>query len=503
MANQSFPASAGFFDSVNHDRLYNAEQMIYPYHRLVANGIYPNNDGTPSDDLQVVANGGMNVLVKPGEGMFLGRWFKNPSPIIITISPNTGVNTRIDSIFVHMDVTLRQGTIDCREGGTSHITPTPVGNEAYYRLCDISVAPGATSLSNYNITDTRGSSECPWVTGLIQQVDTSALWAQFQAGYAQQYKRFDADYEAYVVAQRQAWADFISQLTEDLTVSTSMVTFRSKYTASATVTVIPINIASYDKASDVLEVFINGLLADPSMYTIADDGTEITLVNSIASGNTVEFVVFKSLLGGDADSTTSLAMRLNDKMDAEFADTGWVNLTLTNGTADSTIPPAIRMIGNRVYIRGLVKGITTAGTTIAALPVDCTPAKDHIFTSSASLSGTAGAEVEIKVGADGNVSLYSKSGTITATNFISLATSYLSQYSPNTPMVFVYKGSVTGYADLPSNAKAGDCYMVNNAYPSKGIEAGDTVLWNGSEWEIFQSIIREADLDAIINSITL
>lgn len=503
MANQSFPASSGFFDSVNHDRLYNAEQMTYPYHRLVANGIYPNNDGTPSDDLQVVANGGMNVLVKPGEGMFLGRWFKNPSPIIITISPNTGVNTRIDSIFVHMDVTLRQGTIDCREGGTSHITPSTGGNEAYYRLCDIAVAPGTTSLSNYNITDTRGSSECPWVTGLIQQIDTSALWAQFQAGYAQQYKQFDADYEAYVAAQRQAWADFIAQLTEDLTVSTSMVTFRSKYTASATVTVIPINIASYDKASDVLEVFINGLLADPSMYTISDDGTEITLVNSIASGNTVEFVVFKSLLGGDADSTTSLAMRLNDKMDAEFADTGWVNLTLTNGSAfNSSNVPAIRMIGNRVYLRGIVKGITTAGTIIAALPVDCTPAVAHHFTAASSLLTTYGTTVELKCGADGYIRVVAIEGTLSATQGVSLATSYLSQYSPNTPMVFAYKGSVTGYADLPSNAKAGDCYMVNNAYPSKGIEAGDTLLWNGKEWEVLQTVIGEADIDSIVDAIT-
>ena len=421
MANQSFPASSGFFDSVNHDRLYNAEQMTYPYHRLVANGIYPNNDGTPSDDLQVVANGGMNVLVKPGEGMFLGRWFKNPSPIIITVAGNTGVNTRIDSIFVHMDVALRQATIDLVEGGSSHPTPTPVGNEAYYRLCDIAVVPGTTSLSNYNITDTRGSSECPWVTGLIQQIDTSALWAQFQAGYAQQYKQFDADYEAYVAAQEQAWADFVAQLTEDLNVSTSMVTFRSKYTASATVTVIPINIASYDKASDVLEVFINGLLADPSMYTISDDGTEITLVNSIASGNTVEFVVFKSLLGGDADSTTSLVMRINDKVDAEFADSGWVNLPLSHGTAfDSDHVPAIRKIGNRVFLRGAVKGVTSAGTTIAMLPADAIPEKDHIFTSSASLSGTIGIEVEIKVGSDGAIKLYSKSGSMTATNGVSL-----------------------------------------------------------------------------------
>lgn len=172
MANQSFPAQSGFFDSVNHDRLYNAEQMTYPYHRLVSDGIYQDTDGTPSDDLQVVSNGGMNVLVKPGEGMFLGRWFKNPSPIIITVDGNTGANPRVDSIFVHMDITLRQATVDYIIGSTTHPTPTPVGNEAYYRLCDITVPSGAASLSDYNIDDTRGSDDCPWVTGLIQPVYT-------------------------------------------------------------------------------------------------------------------------------------------------------------------------------------------------------------------------------------------------------------------------------------------------------------------------------------------
>ncbi len=505
MADQIFPAQSGFFDSVNHDRLYTAEQMIYPYHRLVSNGVYPNPDGTPSDDLQVVASGGMNVLLKAGEGMFFNRWFKNPSGIVIPVPANNAAYTRIDSVFIYVNMSSRESTIIYREGYSAN-TPPPTSElpgTKYYRLANIAVPSGATNITGYYITDLRGSEECPWVTGLIQQVDTSVLWAQFQAGYENQYKQFSEDYEAYVSAQQQAWADFIAQLTEDLTVSTSTVTFRSKYSAEGEATNIPINISGYNKDSDVLEVFINGLLADPTKYTISADGTSITLANSIAAGNYVEFVVFKSLLGGNADSTTSLAMRINDKVDSALADSGWANLTLTAGSAfSSTNIPQIRMIGNRVFLRGSVKGLTTAGTIFASLPADAIPEKDHVFTASSGVLNTYGVTVEIKVGSDGVIRLGAISGTLNATDGISLCTDYISAFNVVMPMVYDYKGSVVSYASLPSNPKAGDCWMVNTAYADKGIKAGDTVMWNGSAWEVLQTVIGETTIDSIVDSIT-
>ena len=51
---------------------------------------------------------------------------------------------------------------------------------AEFRLADIVISPSCVEITQDLITDCRGSSECPWVTGLIEQVDTSTLFAQYQ-----------------------------------------------------------------------------------------------------------------------------------------------------------------------------------------------------------------------------------------------------------------------------------------------------------------------------------
>ena len=64
MADQTFGVNCGFWDAINYDRTYSADDMNKPYSRLVADGVFAANDGTPSSDLQVVASGAsMNITV--------------------------------------------------------------------------------------------------------------------------------------------------------------------------------------------------------------------------------------------------------------------------------------------------------------------------------------------------------------------------------------------------------------------------------------------------------
>jgi hypothetical protein len=52
-----------------------------------------------------------------------------------------------------------------------------------------------------------------------------------------------------------------------------------------------------------------------------------------------------------------------------------------------------------------------------------------------------------------------------------------------------YKGSVDSYADLPSNPTKGDMYNVATADPSHELDAGDNVVWTGSEWDVLSGMI--------------
>jgi len=71
--------------------------------------------------------------------------------------------------------------------------------------------------------------------------------------------------------------------------------YTSEYTATESVSVIPINIALYEYGIDYLLVFINGSLAteDTDYTQNVGEGT-ITLTTAIDTGETINFLCFKS-----------------------------------------------------------------------------------------------------------------------------------------------------------------------------------------------------------------
>ena len=119
MADQIFNVSCGFFDAVDSDRTYSAEQMNNPYKRLISNGVFATPQGTPSTDLQVVSAGsGMGIIVSVGQGLFADKWFQNEAAISITVPNNTGISPRMDSVIVQVDTRAsgRVGNIVYRTG---------------------------------------------------------------------------------------------------------------------------------------------------------------------------------------------------------------------------------------------------------------------------------------------------------------------------------------------------------------------------------------------------
>ena len=320
MADQLFSVKSGFYNAVSGDRTYTADDMNKPYKRLVADGVFAANDGTASSDLQAVASGtALRITVQAGQAIVAGKWFENPTAIIIDVPANTALYGRIDSVIMRVDnrQAARAGSIIYRTGEASSSPSAPAldttSGVTEYRLANIAVASGATAITGANVTDLRGSSSCPWVTGLIQQVDTSTLWAQFQAAYAAQYAQYSVDYDAYVAQQRQDWAEFIQTLTSELNVTMNMIELTSVHTATESETTISIGIGEYDPTTDILEVYINGLKADPTEYT--KTSTTVTLNTALDAGGTVLFRVLKAVIGGDLTSVVSLLQRVEEFID--------------------------------------------------------------------------------------------------------------------------------------------------------------------------------------------
>lgn len=431
MAEQKFNIKGGFFDSVNKDRTYTADDMNRPYKRIITEGIFATPAGTPSTDLQVLsANNGMNIIVKSGMGLLGSKWFENENDVTITVPANNNIVPRRDSVIIQVDVRTagRICNVIYRTGTASSNSMPPdlstLDTVIEKRVANIYVAAGATNINQDAITDLRGSSECPWITSLIKQVDTSTLYEQWNTAY-----------QNYYDMETTRFNEFMRTLTEELTVNTNIIKLESHYiTTLDGTTQIPINIADYNKSLDVLNVYINRLKAIPNVdYTISNDGTYITLTKDCKSNQSIDFLVLKSIVVGDNEHVIELVQALstnvsslNTDVTALKTDSGWINFTLENGTAfDDTTKPAIRKFGNQVFIRGAIKGLDTLNIPICTLPTNMRPAMNHQYPFTAFANGVIAANGVLEVRTTGSIYMIVKSGTIPATAMLPINTNFI------------------------------------------------------------------------------
>ena len=191
--------TSGFYNSVGYDRMYNAEQLSSIFEGLISDGVY-NKVG---DALVVRAAGGMSVSIGTGRAWVDLAWIKNDSAEILTLEPSDVALNRYDAVVMvsnHAD-DVRNGSIYIKTGipASSPAYPT-MENGEYIReipLAYIYVGKNVSQITQANITDLRGSETCPWVTGLIDQVDTHSLFLQFEGAWREFMNQGEEEFRAW------------------------------------------------------------------------------------------------------------------------------------------------------------------------------------------------------------------------------------------------------------------------------------------------------------------
>jgi hypothetical protein len=235
----------------------------------------------------------MEVNVQTGRAIINCKWINNSSVNTLTITGSHPTLNRWTAVVLRLDIVNRLIAITTKDGtnASEPVKPTMQNDGTMVELClaYIYVAAGATALTQANITDMRGSSLCGWVTGLIDQVDTSTLFDQYNSAYAQYYAQMTAAFDAW-----------FSSLTEELNVETYVQHFRkhNEYTSSVTTTTLDMTGYSYS-ADDIIQVYINGLYGQLGVdYTINTSGTyPIITTTAQAAGTEVDVLVLKSKIG--------------------------------------------------------------------------------------------------------------------------------------------------------------------------------------------------------------
>lgn len=310
--------SYGFFDSVNGDRKYNADDISNYFLKLISNGVF----ATPADAMQVQAATGMTVNVSAGWGFINCKWINNDAPYSLTLDASDVVLNRIDRIVLRLNAasSVRNISIVIKKGTSSASNPQPPALERVtggiweLSLAQIAVNAGVTEITQADISDERANTNvCGWVTGLIDQIDTTNLFAQYN----------------------DAFNTWFSSIKETLTTTTLIRQYTSSYTTTAAnEETIPINIPQYNEDLDVLNVYVNGmkLIAGVDFTNNENVAGTILLAQSLdVIGTVVEFEVLKSIDGSEAESVVNMVYQLQQevgKLD--------VNNYYCNGVNDNT-----------------------------------------------------------------------------------------------------------------------------------------------------------------------
>lgn len=205
--------SSGFFNSVNHDRLYDAEQFSSIFDGIINDGVYE----SIGDAFMVTPNSSVNdsVIIGTGRAWFDHTWTLNDAQFSLTLEPPNLVAPRIDAIVIDVDRrdAARANSIKAVTGTASEPPqkPTLVTEELHkqYPIAYITVSPGNSDIiSSTAIEYAVGTENCPLVTGPLEVINDDNFFAQMNANFTNFKNDLDEEFNT--------WFDGIKDFIDDL-----------------------------------------------------------------------------------------------------------------------------------------------------------------------------------------------------------------------------------------------------------------------------------------------
>lgn len=177
--------SYGFYNSVNHDRVYNAIQMSQLFDGLINDGVY----ATYGDHFLVRENPSENdsVIIGVGRAWFDHTWNYNDNAHLMYGDRSEIMLDRWDAIVIDINEDTRINQLLWVKGppGSNPNKPTLVKMTTHhqYPLAYLLRKPGTTTIEQRYIQNCVGTSECPFVTGIIETINTDDLILQWKADW--------------------------------------------------------------------------------------------------------------------------------------------------------------------------------------------------------------------------------------------------------------------------------------------------------------------------------
>ena len=120
--------------------------------------------------------------------------------MVIDLEVASGNLNRYDAIKIKLDLSARTITAYADKGGNAASPAKPANTRSdtvfEITIAEVYIAAGTTVITQSMITDTRmDNAKCGWVSGAVDQIDFSQIYAQFNKYFEEQKTRIAFDVE--------------------------------------------------------------------------------------------------------------------------------------------------------------------------------------------------------------------------------------------------------------------------------------------------------------------
>lgn len=164
----------GFYNSIDSDRTYDAQQMGQIFKGIITDGIFKD----VGEALRVTADGtSMQVKVGTGRCWFEDTWTDNSSTMVLNVDASDALYGRQDLVCVEVNkrVSDRKNNIKIIKGSPNENPTDPlmqtVSGIFLYPIARINVRAGVSNISLGDVVDLRGVGKAPWITGPLETID--------------------------------------------------------------------------------------------------------------------------------------------------------------------------------------------------------------------------------------------------------------------------------------------------------------------------------------------
>lgn len=211
--------ASGFFNSVDHDRLYDATDISRLFDGLIRDGIF----ASIGDCLVVKQSNQMNVTVGTGRAWFNHTWSYNDALYPVTIPPSEILMDRIDAVVLEINSveSVRANSIKLIKGTPSSTPAKPALTNTkevhQYPLAYVTVGKEVTSIRQADIENCVGTSACPFVTGILEVISIEQLIPQWKDILNRFVEENTANFNTWMNGEKQNYQAWLTAAKKEIT----------------------------------------------------------------------------------------------------------------------------------------------------------------------------------------------------------------------------------------------------------------------------------------------